>query len=169
MGVMSPASGRETAMMDARGSASKTRAVSGTRNDAEAVAARTSGRRSGAGPASPSTSGSGPRSSSGGIRAYRWWPERSVGRRSRFMDGSFEREEDGKLGWARSDRPAKSRDSFFFFRIERMIDRSGALLLRAAGNARSKATFYGFGLFAFVTQFGGHRTLTNSLDFNEIW
>uniref|UniRef100_A0A0A9FQT3 Uncharacterized protein n=1 Tax=Arundo donax TaxID=35708 RepID=A0A0A9FQT3_ARUDO len=72
MGVMSPASGRETATMEARGSSSNTRAASGTRSDAEFDAARTSGRRSGAEAGAPSPSpsvGSSSPRSGGGIRA----------------------------------------------------------------------------------------------------
>lgn len=86
MGVMSPASGRETEKMVARGSSSNTRVASDSRNDADA--ARTSGRRAGAdgdeeddADASPSGAGS------GCIRSYRW-PWRSAGRRSMFMEAS---------------------------------------------------------------------------------
>jgi hypothetical protein len=52
MGVMSPASGRETATILARGSSSNTRAESGSRKDADEA--------------------SGPGSGSGGIRTYLW-------------------------------------------------------------------------------------------------
>ena len=86
MGVMSPASGRETEKMVARGSSSNTRVASDSRNDADA--ARTSGRRAGAdgededeADASPSAAGS------GCIRSYRW-PWRSAGRRSMFMEAA---------------------------------------------------------------------------------
>jgi hypothetical protein len=58
MGVMSPASGRETPTILARGSSSNTRADSGRRNDADDAAA-----------ASPS--------GSGGILKYLWPPSSS--------------------------------------------------------------------------------------------
>nr|CAB3465501.1 unnamed protein product [Digitaria exilis] len=63
MGVMSPASGRETATIS-----SNTRAASGTRSDADAEAARTSGRRSGSGSGS-SGEASPSGLAGGGIRA----------------------------------------------------------------------------------------------------
>lgn len=104
MGVMSPASGRETEKMVARGSSSNTRVASDSRNEADA--ARTSGRRAGAdgededdADASPSGAGS------GCIRSYRW-PWRSAGRRSMFMEAS--RRGTGRTGLVRSGWTANS-------------------------------------------------------------